>query len=202
MEAHGVEWGIAMLGTQRVTAGGRSLVLSGARQQRLLAVLALQANQVVSFSGILDALWDEDPPDTAHRQVHNAVAALRRDLGPVREALATVGRGYRLDIAPETLDFRRFQSCTVRARHAIAAGRPEQACVALAEGLALWHGPALSGLCGRAVEAAAAHLEEERLTAWRCSTGCNWTRAPASRSFPRCAGWSRSFRCATPSASS
>lgn len=161
----GVEWGIAMLGTQRVTVGARSLVLSGSRQQRLLAVLALQANQVVSFSGILDALWDEDPPDTAHRQVHNAVAALRRDLGPVREALATVGRGYRLDIAPETLDFRRFQSCTARARHAIAAGRPEQACAALAEGLALWHGPALSGLCGRAVEAAAAHLEEERITA-------------------------------------
>ena len=160
-----LEWSIALLGTQRVHVGARDLDLSGPRQQRLLAVLALEANQAVSFNGVLDALWDEDPPDTAHRQVHNAVAALRRDLGPVRESIVTVGRGYRLEIAPETLDFRRFLVSVARARRALAEGRRAQASAALSEGLALWQGPALAGLSGRAIRVAAAHLDEERLAA-------------------------------------
>ena len=160
-----LEWSIALLGTQRVHVGARNLELSGPRQQRLLAVLALEANQPVSFSGVLDALWDEDPPDTAHRQVHNAVAALRRALGPVRESIVTVGRGYRLDIAPETLDFRRFLLSVARARRAMSAGRRAEACTALSDGLALWQGPALAGLSGRAIRVAAAHLDEERLAA-------------------------------------
>lgn len=160
-----LEWSIALLGTQRVRVGARNLELSGPRQQRLLAVLALEANQAVSFNGVLDALWDEDPPDTAHRQVHNAVAALRRALGPVRECIVTVGRGYRLEIAPETLDFRRFLLSVGRARRAIAAGRSADASADLSEGLALWQGPALAGLSGRAIRVAAAHLEEERLAA-------------------------------------
>src|SRR6185312_1341424 len=161
----GLEWSIALLGTQRVRVGARSLELSGPRQQRLLAVLALEANQAVSFNGVLDALWDEEPPDTAHRQVHNAVAALRRALGPVRDSIVTVGRGYRLEIAPETLDFRRFLHSVARARRAIAAGRSADASADLAEGLALWQGPALAGLSGRAIRVAAAHLDEERLAA-------------------------------------
>jgi len=161
----GLEWSIGLLGTQRVSVGVRSLILSGPRQQRLLAVLALEANQAVSFNGVLDALWDEEPPDTAHRQVHNAVAALRRALGPVRDAIVTVGRGYRLDIAPETLDVHRFLGSVARARRAMGAGRPADASAALSEGLALWRGPALAGLSGRAIRVAAAHLEEERLAA-------------------------------------
>lgn len=158
-------WTIALLGTQRVQMGARNLDLSGPRQQRLLAVLALEANRAVSFSSVVDALWDDDPPDTARRQVHNAVAALRRALGPVRESIVTVRHGYRLEIPPESLDFHRFRSLVARARDATAAGRSAAASAALSDGLALWNGPALAGLSGRTIQVAAAHLEEERLTA-------------------------------------
>ncbi|WP_405015698.1 tetratricopeptide repeat protein [Kitasatospora sp. NBC_00070] len=164
------EWGIEVLGPLRVHLGGRRLDLNGPRQERLLAVLVLDADRVVPFDTLVDALWDDDPPDTARRQVHNAIAALRRCLGPLRRLIRTESRGYRAELSSvpdghERVDAHRFRALVRSAETARATGRRAEAVATLTEALALWEGPALAGLDGRAVRIAADKLDEKRLTA-------------------------------------
>jgi DNA-binding SARP family transcriptional activator len=63
---------------------GRPLVLGGAKQRALLAVLLLHAGQVVSADRLIDELWGEDPPQTARSVLQVYVANLRRILEPAR----------------------------------------------------------------------------------------------------------------------
>ena len=56
-----------ILGQLEVTADGDTLNVRGAKQSALLAVLLLNANRVVSSDRLIDALWDEGPPDTARK---------------------------------------------------------------------------------------------------------------------------------------
>ncbi|MFJ1703656.1 AfsR/SARP family transcriptional regulator [Kitasatospora sp. NPDC088346] len=163
------EWGIQLLGPLRVQVGGQQLDLSGPRQEKVLAVLALDAGRVVPFDTLVDALWDDAPPDTARRQVHNAIATLRRCLGPLRDLIVTDGRGYRADLGAaggrERVDAHRFLCLVRSAETALAGGRRAEAVTALGDALALWNGPALAGLDGRAVRILAGRLDEQRLTA-------------------------------------
>ncbi|WP_371493708.1 tetratricopeptide repeat protein [Kitasatospora sp. NBC_00374] len=164
------EWGIQLLGPLRVQVGGQQLDLSGPRQEKVLAVLVLDGDRVVPFDTLVDALWDDAPPDTARRQVHNAIATLRRCLGPLRDLIVTDGRGYRADLSGvtggrERVDAHRYRRLVRSAEAALAAGHRSEAANTLAEGLALWNGPALAGLDGRAVRILAGRLDEQRLTA-------------------------------------
>ncbi|MGV9304669.1 tetratricopeptide repeat protein [Nonomuraea sp. NPDC003727] len=152
-----------LLGSFEVRAGGRALRLGGPRQEKVLAALLLNANTAVSTSALVDAMWDDDPPETAREQVHNAVATLRRKLGPLSRILVTEGRGYRLDIAEEQVDASRFS----RAIEAARRQRDASAAVTMvSEALELWRGPALCGMTGRVIEAAATRMNEHRLSAW------------------------------------
>jgi DNA-binding SARP family transcriptional activator len=54
-----------VLGALEVSTGGRLLDLGGARQQIVLAVLVLNANNSVSQDRLVEAIYDEDPPATA-----------------------------------------------------------------------------------------------------------------------------------------
>ncbi|MGP4109599.1 AfsR/SARP family transcriptional regulator [Streptomyces sp. 4N509B] len=155
-----------LLGPMELWVDGRAHQVPGPRQRRLLAVLTLTPNRVVSSDALVDALWDDEPPDTARRQVHNAVAALRRRLPPLRGLLVSDGPGYRIGLPEERIDAHRFTQALVaaRAKAAVAGGRAG-ALRTLQEAIRLWRGPALAGLTGRVVEAAAARLEEQRLDA-------------------------------------
>ncbi|HZE37242.1 MAG TPA: hypothetical protein VE172_00370, partial [Stackebrandtia sp.] len=64
---------------------------------------------------MVEVLWDDAPPATARRQVQNAMAALRRDLGAVIEASRD---GYRLTADDGDVDLRRFESLSRQARSA------------------------------------------------------------------------------------
>ncbi len=131
------------------------------RQARLLATLLLAPNQAVAWPQLADAVWDDAPP-TAGRQVQNLVSALRRLIGRV---IAADGAGYRIETDRSELDSLVFAD-RVRAAHTlVAAGRPDSAAEQLRAALALWRGPALAGLTGRLVEAAAAGLYEQQLAA-------------------------------------
>ena len=63
---------------------GRPLILGGAKQRALLAVLLLHPGQVVAADRLIDELWGEDPPDTARNVLQVYVANLRRVLEPGR----------------------------------------------------------------------------------------------------------------------
>lgn len=154
---------IRILGPLEVWADGRLLPVHGPKQRRVLAALALARGRVVPVNHLIDTVWDCDPPTTARRQVQNAVSMLRQtSLGAVISAQAP---GYLLRLDSAALDVVRFDECVARAIHAREAGNRPEALEQLQVGLALWRGPALAGVDGAVVGAAAAQLAETRLSA-------------------------------------
>ena len=137
-----------ILGPLEVLDDGRALDLGGAKQRATLAVLALHANRVVAHEQLIEALWDEEPPETARKALQVYVSQLRKVLG--RERLETKPRGYLLRLDPDELDLTRFELLR-------DGGKPEQA-------LELWRGEPLADFADqRFAEPEIARLEELRL---------------------------------------
>ena len=161
-----------ILGEVRVLRGGEPVDLGPAKQRAVLAVLLLQAGKPVPTHQIVDAVWGDEPPENGANVVQKYVAGLRRVLDPDRaprtpgELLALTGGGYVLRTADGTVDADDFHAATARAAAERAAGRLAEATDTLRAALALWRGPALSGLTGPVFEAARTRLAEAHATAW------------------------------------
>jgi DNA-binding SARP family transcriptional activator/tetratricopeptide (TPR) repeat protein len=155
-----------VLGSLEVAAYDRPVRLTGQRQRKLLALLLVNAEKAVSLDTLIEAVWEENPPTTAKRQVQNSISALRRLLvvGPEPEqpTIAAEGNAYRLRLVASELDARLFQNQVDEAQELSAAGQTGQAAAELRAALGLWRGPALAGMTGRVLEAAAARLDERR----------------------------------------
>jgi class 3 adenylate cyclase len=137
-----------ILGPLEVLSDGQPLDLGGQKQRALLALLLLEANRVVSSGRLIDALWEEEPPETAQKALQVYVSQLRKLLG--KERLQTQAPGYRLRVEPDELDLARFQ-------HLQEQGR-------LQEALALWRGPPLAEFAyQRFAQVEIGRLEELRL---------------------------------------
>ncbi|MBM7784534.1 AfsR/SARP family transcriptional regulator [Tenggerimyces flavus] len=150
-----------LLGPVEVHAEGRPVHLGGARDAKLLAVLLVENDRIVTFDRVVAVLWDEDPPATVRQQVHNVVARLRRTLEAAGDpdVVRTDGPGYRLAVDGSQVDLAEFD------RHLERAADPDQAVDALTEAIGLWRGPALAGLTGTVIEAMAARLNDRRVEA-------------------------------------
>jgi eukaryotic-like serine/threonine-protein kinase len=137
-----------ILGPLEVSDCGRLLELGGHKQRALLALLLLDANRVVATERLIDALWDEDPPETAQKALQVHVSQLRKLLG--KERLQTKSPGYLVRVEAEELDLNRFQRLTAEGK--------------LAEALALWRGQPLAEFPGqRFAQAEGARLKELHL---------------------------------------
>lgn len=154
-----------LLGTLKVQRDGSRVDLGGLRQQRLLVTLLLDANRVVSADRLIEAMWEGEPPATARRQLHNAVASIRRSFASAKYVIVKDGPGYRIQVDPQDIDVHRFTTMIAGAATAAAGGRTTAAIELLEGGLDLWEGPALSGLNSPILEIVAAKLEEKRLSA-------------------------------------
>jgi DNA-binding SARP family transcriptional activator len=130
-----------LLGPLEVSDRDTALALGGIQQRSLLAILLLQANELVSTEALIDRLWAATPPATAVKTVHVHVSRLRKLLGE-EGRLVTHGRGYVLHLDPSELDLARFELLADEARRST----PAVAARKLAEALALWRGPALADL--------------------------------------------------------
>jgi DNA-binding SARP family transcriptional activator/tetratricopeptide (TPR) repeat protein len=137
------------------------------RQQVVLAFLLLEANQVVSIDNLVDALWDEDPPDTARTQVQICVSRLRKNLavGGVEVAIETKRPGYVLRVPGSDLDSHSFTATVTGARAIAKEGRTAEAAGMLRSAVALWRGACLDGMPSRSLRTRALRLDEERLSA-------------------------------------
>ncbi len=160
-----VDISVRLLGQVEVWAGQRPLPIAGRRQRLILAMLAMRAGRTVGVPELIAAVWDEDPPETARRQVQNGVSQLRAVLGHGDEVLASHPAGYRLRVPGDRVDVGRFRAEVAEARRLAAAARASDAGRAYRRALALWRGPALDGLGGALVGRHAATLDEERLCA-------------------------------------
>ncbi|WP_410667714.1 BTAD domain-containing putative transcriptional regulator [Amycolatopsis sp. cmx-4-68] len=166
-----------ILGTLEVRAGGDRITLASPRQQRALATLLLNANSVVPVERMIDALWEDEPPATAVKQVRNCVSALRGRLGEAGRVIVTDGPGYRLQTDADDLDSLRFRRHVAAARELAGQAKLVDAVEEIRAALALWRGPALDGLRTTTLAGRAAVLDEQRADAvelcagWRLRLG-------------------------------
>jgi YVTN family beta-propeller protein len=140
-----------ILGPLEAEADGQPFRLGGEKQRALLAMLLLNANEVVSRERLIEGLWGDRPPETAQTALQVHVSQLRKVLEPARgrgepEVLLTRAPGYLIRLEPEALDLLRFERLLREGRSAFAAGDTQTAAETLAEALALWRGQPLAEL--------------------------------------------------------
>ncbi|MDA0644143.1 AfsR/SARP family transcriptional regulator [Nonomuraea ferruginea] len=132
-----------LLGEVEAAAGGRLVDLGHARQRRVLAVLLIEANRVVSADQILDRVWGEAPPQRARAAVHGYLCRLRRVLTEM-DGVGLVRRpgGYALTADPMTVDLLKFRKLVAEAREAEEGGT---ALALFDRALRLWRGDLVAG---------------------------------------------------------
>ncbi len=162
MTAAGTQF--SLLGPLSVTSDGEPIALGGQKRRALLAVLLLEANQVVSRDRLIDALWGEDPPETARNTIQVYISQLRKLLPD--GALETAPPGYRLVIEADSVDLFEFMRLSEKGRTALGAADAAGAADALRAALALWRGAPLADLPWEPfAQAEIVRLEELRLAA-------------------------------------
>src|SRR4051794_31035536 len=127
---------IRLLGLVEASHEGHVLPLGGPKPRALLAMLALHANAPVSADRLIEGLWGDRPPATAHKLVQVLVSQLRKQLAGSDAEIVTRGRGYELRVDPDAVDalhFERLLTSGENGTHSL-------------EALALWRGPPLDDL--------------------------------------------------------
>jgi DNA-binding SARP family transcriptional activator/ABC-type glycerol-3-phosphate transport system substrate-binding protein len=152
-----------VLGPIEVHTAEGAAPIGGPKQRTVLALLALSANRVVVATRLMDALWGEEPPETARNTLQTYVRHLRKALGA--ERIEHRSSGYVLVADADEVDHLRFQGLVAEARR-LTPEDPQRAIAIYGEALDLWRGPALDDLADQpALQADIARLEESRMTA-------------------------------------
>jgi predicted ATPase/DNA-binding SARP family transcriptional activator len=156
---------ISILGPLEIRVDGAPVALGGARLRTLMSRLALDPGRAVTTAALIDALWADEPPEGAANALQSLISRIRKVLGDPALLAAAPG-GYRLAIAPESVDAMRFETLSRSGREALRSDDPSAARATLREALALWRGPALADVAGAPFAVApAARLDELRLAA-------------------------------------
>jgi DNA-binding SARP family transcriptional activator len=153
-----------ILGSLEAWDGGDALQLGGVRERSLLALLLLNANELVPTDRLVDELWGDPPPKAAVKTVQVYVSRFRKLLGAA--AIVTRPPGYLLQVDPERIDLHRFERLAGEGRQALGAKDPATAGRLLREALSLWRGAPLADFAYEPfAQAEAARLEELRVAA-------------------------------------
>src|SRR5450755_1548957 len=167
-----------LLGPLEVSdAEGRQVDAGRPMQRALLAMLLLDPGRVVPITTIVDGLWGDDAPPSVENSIQGYASRLRKVLS-FDSRLERAGRGYRLDVAPETVDVVRFEHLATEGRSSLARGEATVAASALDRALTLCRGPALAEFVDRPFAAGHArriermvHAAEEDLVDARLALG-------------------------------
>ena len=152
----------ALLGPVRAWRDGKPLPPGSPQQRALLAALLLRDGRTATADELIDALWGEEPPDSALAALRTYAFRLRKVLGA--DALVSESGGYALRIAPDALDISTARAHAAEAEKARAGGDPARARELLCAALDLWDGEPLAGLPGPHAETQRTRLAEWRLT--------------------------------------
>ncbi|GAB2821316.1 AfsR/SARP family transcriptional regulator [Lentzea nigeriaca] len=120
--------GFGFLGDVTVSRDGQELKVGHARQQCVLAVLAVEAGRPVSLDQLTERVWGDDPPAKPRDALHGYLYRLRQVLGD--DVIVRKSGGYAL--VASDVDLHRFEQL-------ISSGRHDEA-------LALWRGEPFAGL--------------------------------------------------------
>ncbi|WP_327674797.1 AfsR/SARP family transcriptional regulator [Kitasatospora sp. NBC_00458] len=169
------------LGPLRVTVAGRPVSLGPPKQRLVLAMLLCAANRPVSLDLLTEAVWQDEPPRTARKNLHVYVSALRRLLGDEASDTGEGGGtgdggrarivhdygGYRLRVERPEYDVLRFQDLAQAGRTAATAGELDASAALFRQAVDLWQGDPFAGLhCSPTVRSEAARLEERCLSGY------------------------------------
>ncbi|GAA1871827.1 hypothetical protein GCM10009836_60880 [Pseudonocardia ailaonensis] len=161
---------VNVLGPLVVETGGRSVTVAGAKQQALVALLALDAGRGVTAERLIDDLWGDGGPADVANALHHQVSRLRRTLGPAR--ILHRGPAYELVVVPDDVDALRFERLLGEGRAHLRAGNAAEAAAVLRAAEALWRGAPLAGIDADRARAEAARFDrlhvgllEDRLAA-------------------------------------
>ncbi|GAA1479531.1 hypothetical protein GCM10009623_39770 [Nocardioides aestuarii] len=131
------------LGGLTVTDGEDEVAIGGPRQRRLLAMLLIHRNHVVSVDRLADAVFAGDPTPAASTTLRSYVARARRLVevpdGPV---VVTRAPGYLLEAPDDMVDVARFERALSDGGAYLARDDPQGAVRALRTALDLWRGDA------------------------------------------------------------
>ena len=145
------------------------------KQRLLLALLLCRCNSVVLVDQIIDALWWDGPPRTAHKNVQVYVSHLRKlllaDGRPDR--LRYRPPGYQLVLPPDELDALCFENLAREGRLALRRGDARAAAAATRGALRLWRDAVLADL----VISPVLREEADRLQDRRLSVYEDWFEA-------------------------
>jgi DNA-binding SARP family transcriptional activator len=128
----------------------------------VLGILLLHANHRVEREEIIEGVWGGNPPRSAVNLVQKYVGDVRRSLVLDDGSLQTVGTGYLLRVAADQLDSAQFTSGLIRAREKKSEGDLAAARQHLAGAMALWRGPAFTGIDTPAAATERAWLDDYR----------------------------------------
>ncbi|MGW3494379.1 AfsR/SARP family transcriptional regulator [Streptomyces sp. NPDC001020] len=139
---------LRVLGEVEVRVDGHRLDLGPARQQRVLAALLLEADQVVTVDELVDRVWGDRSPQRARSTLYSYLSRLRHVLGTqVQEVrIARRSGGYVLTVAATAVDLYRFRGLAATARTAAHAGDEDGAARLFEDALAIWQGDVCPGM--------------------------------------------------------
>jgi len=158
---------VGILGPFEVQVGDTgTIALGGLRQRAVLAVLTLQANQVVSTDRLIDELWGDQARPRAAHTLQVFISRLRSRLGAGGSRLITRPPGYVFELNVDDVDAAVFERMIAGARAGLAAGSASEAEAQLVQALALWRGSPLADFTYEPfAQATIARLEELHLSA-------------------------------------
>jgi DNA-binding SARP family transcriptional activator len=160
---------IGILGPLQLLRSGTAIALNSPSQQRILALLALEADRPVAAEEIASVLWAGPLPDGWRGRLHVHLNQIRQILAPGRTAgdaeghVRREGSGYQLCLSEGQLDAALFLSLS---EQAAALSDPRQQTTKYLQALGCWRGGVLSGDDGLlSARPAAQALNRARLAA-------------------------------------
>jgi DNA-binding SARP family transcriptional activator len=146
--------------------------VTAAKPRQVLALLAANANAVVSTEKLIDELWPYGPPNTVKTIVQTYIYQLRKLFSNSLEAkhgadlLITRPGGYVLTVPRDNIDVFQFQDLMEGGRDALRLCQAARAADLLRQSLRLWRGPMPADLAaGPSLQGLSVFLEEQRLEA-------------------------------------
>lgn len=133
---------IRVFGGMGVRVSGEPVSIGGARQLRLLALLAVRAGSTVSVDWLAEHLWsDEERPVAPAPAIRTYLSRLRSRLpDTVSGWIETEANGYRFTAPPAEIEHLRFYLLREKARQAREDEDPQAARRFLDQAVALWQG--------------------------------------------------------------
>ncbi|MCZ0206991.1 tetratricopeptide repeat protein [Streptomyces sp. UMAF16] len=146
-----MDFEIRLSGAVEVRAAGRRGDLRSTKTRLTLAALAWDAGRTVSVDTLIHRVWDDHPPGKAREALHAHVSRIRASLriaGSDAPPITSRTNSYVLQVDPDRVDLRCYQSCVHQARALRDSDDQEAALRLLDRADGLWRGEPLAGIAG------------------------------------------------------